>query len=128
MKVLPINLKKNDLDIEFETKLPYFGSKYLIIQAGINNVVTKQIVFKDEVNSLFIQTQTQTEPPTSAQAIKLAKNFGAVVIDSKNNLFSIAGKNSSGIIGYCPNVHQLYVAYSTTKESINITCKKTNEE
>ncbi len=123
MKVLPVTLKREDLDVEFETDLPYFGSKFIIIKMGSDNVITKQIVFKDSVNTLFVQTQMQPAPPTPAQASKLAANFNAAVTKSGDNLYSFTGKNSYGVVGYCPDIKKLFVAYSTKKDPIIINCK-----
>jgi hypothetical protein len=128
MKILPVKLAKEDFDIEFETDLPYYGSKYLLIQMGIASIVTKQIVFKDDFNTLFLQTQIQSEPPTLSQAQQLAANFNAVITNSENNLYSFASETSGGLIGYCPDLQQSYVAYSTNKDPIIIRCKKKTSE
>jgi spermidine synthase len=124
VKTLPVNLTRADFDIEFETDLPYFSSKYIIIQMGLSDVITKQIVFKDDVSTLFLQTQLQPEPPTLEQAQKLASNFNAVVTKSENNLYSFEGEGSSGLVGYCADVKKSFVAYSTTGEKIIVHCRQ----
>jgi len=127
-RVLPISLTKDDFDIEFESTLPFYESKYLTTQFDAAFVINKQIIFKDDVNTLFIQTQIQTEPPTLAQANELAANFNATAIDSEKYLYSFKGEKAHGVIGYCPEVQKSFVAYSTAKTPIEINCKKHSEE
>jgi len=122
-RVLPIDLKRNDFDVEIETELPFNNSQYSIIQTGAETVITKQIVFKDEAKTLVIRTQIQTEPPTLNMAKELAANFNAVVTESEEHLFNFTGENSNGIIGYCPDVQKSFIAFSTPKQRININCK-----
>jgi len=123
MRALPINMKKNDFDIEFETDLPYYDSKYSIIQVGPKDMIVKQIIFKDETGRLFIQTTTKDTPPTLAQAKNMAGSLNAEATESEEYLFKLTGKDGRGVIGYCYNVKQSFLAYTTTKESININCK-----
>ena len=123
MKVFPAKLNKNDLDIEFDTNLPFFDSKYSFIQIGNKIVINKQMIFKDEENSLFVQTTTQPDEPTLEQAMQYAKSFNAVLSESKEHLFNLSGANSSGVIGYCPNKKQSYLLFSNSKSPLNIKCK-----
>jgi hypothetical protein len=123
MKILPIKLKKDDVDIKFETELPFFDSKYSTIQIGNRLVIIKHLIFKDKVNTFFIQTTTQPEPPTIDQANELAANFNATVSASEKYLYSFAGEKANGIIGYCADTQLSFLAYSTKKEPININCK-----
>jgi len=123
MKVFPAELSKNDLDIKFDTDLSYFDSKYSFIQRGNQLVINKQIIFKDEENSLFVQTTTQPEEPTSEQAKQYAKSFNAVLSESKEHLYNLSGVNSNGVIGYCPEKQQSYILFSTSKSPLNVKCK-----
>ena len=123
MKVFPAKLSKNNLDIIFDTDLPYFDSKYSFIQSGNKLVINKQIIFKDEENSLFVQTTTQSEEPTLEQAMQYAKTFNAVLTESKDYLYNLSGVKSNGVIGYCPEKQQSFLLFSTTKSPLIVRCK-----
>jgi len=123
MKVFPAELSKDDLDIVFDTNLPFFDSKYSFIQLGNKIVISKQIIFKDEANSLFVQTTTEPETPTLEQAKHYAKTFNAVLSESREHLYNLSGTNSSGVIGYCPDKKQSYLLFSTTKSPVQVRCK-----
>jgi len=123
MKVFPAQLSKNDLDIEFDTNLPFFDSKYSFIQLGNKIVINKQMIFKDEEYSLFVQTTTQPEAPTLEQAMQYAKSFNAVLSESKEHLYNLSGLNSIGVIGYCPDKKQSYLLFSNSKSLLNVKCK-----
>jgi len=123
MKTFPVDLDKNDMDIEFETSLPLFNSKYSFIQFGKRTVISKQVIFKDEAKTLFVQTTTQPEKPTLAQAQALAKNFNAALTESDEHLFNLKGANSNGVIGYCAEKRMSYLLFSTLKAPVNAVCK-----
>ncbi len=123
MKIYPVNLGKQDADIDFDTNMPLVDSKYSFIKAGKKIVIAKQFVFKDKTGTLFVQTMSQPEKPTPDQANRLAKNFNASVTGSEEHLFNLNGKNSNGVIGYCEDAKIAYVLYSTNNSPIKVRCK-----
>ena len=122
-RVVPVDVESTDLDIEFESNMPVHGCRYLISQAGMISIINKRIVLEDETGTLFIQTQIQSEPPTMEQAIELAEIFNSKLQDSDKYLFSFTGENTHGVIGYCEETQKSFVAHTTSKEPIIITCK-----
>jgi hypothetical protein len=123
VKVFPVNLNKNDVDIEFETNLPLVDSKYSFIQLGNNIFNTKQLIFRDKADVLFVQTMSQPEKPELTQAQGLAKNFNAVVTESEEYLYNLKGNDSNGIIGFCGDLKIAYLLYSSADLPKNVRCK-----
>ena len=123
IKIFPVSLSKNDVDIEFNTNLLLEDSKYFFIQLGSKIVTTKQLVFRDKGSTLFVQTMSQPEKPTLAQAENLAQNFKAAVTESDEKLFKLEGNNSNGVIGYCDESKTAYLLYTSNNSSISVRCK-----
>jgi predicted membrane-bound spermidine synthase len=128
MKSFPVDLSKNDLDIKFNTNLPLIDSKYSFIQTSVGVVITKQLVFRNKTDALFVQTMSQPEKPTLDQAKRLAQNFNASVTESDDHLYNLESANSNGIIGYCTDRQQAYLLFSTSDEQVNASCKQVESE
>ncbi len=124
MKDLPVNLYKDDFDVDIKTSLSYFGSRYKIIEQGEYVLISKQIAFKKDGKTLFVETQIQDGAPPPKQAEMLASNFRGVLTDSNEHLYGYKGDGSRGVIGYCPDIKQLYVVYTTSDEPIQVSCKE----
>jgi predicted membrane-bound spermidine synthase len=122
IKVFPVNLSKQDVNIEFNTNLPLADSKYFFVQLGNKIVTTKQLVFRNNTGALFVQTMKQPEKPTLDQAKGLANNFNAVVTGSEEYLYNLKGKDSNGVVGYCDESKTAYLLY-TSNNSPSVTCK-----
>ena len=128
MRDLPVNLYKDDFDVDIETSLPYFGSRYKIVDQGEYVIVSKQIAFKKDGKTLFVETQIQDGAPPPEQAKMMASNFGGVLTESGKHMYGFKGDGSRGVIGYCPEAKQIYLVYTTSYDPINISCKKISNE
>jgi predicted membrane-bound spermidine synthase len=125
---IPVSLNKDDFDVDFKTNLPFYGSKYFFEQAGEYTRTSKEIAFKDKKSTMFVQTQIQDGPPGLAQAKRLAAGFSGVLTESTEHLYSFRGDSTKGVIGYCPDVKQFYLVYSTSDDPIIISCKTAGGE
>ena len=123
-RIVPVDLTRNDFDIEFKSDLPEYDVRYLITQTGLKFIINKQIIFQDGTNTLFIQTQAQNGPPSIDEAKELADHLNAELQESEKYLFSFKTGDVNGIIGYCPDTQKSFIAYSSKQDPLIINCKE----